>query len=66
MKCTRANFKFILRKCRADKDKHASDSLAKKLLANNSKPFGDEVKKMSSANISTQATTVGGAATSSK
>jgi hypothetical protein len=55
----------MLRKCRTNKDRHASDSLAKKLLANNSKAFWDEVKKLGTPNVTTQATIVGGATGSS-
>ena len=61
MKSSRSQFKLALRKCRADKNRLASDSLAKKLMNNDSKDFWQEVKKVSCSNIKMQATTVAGA-----
>ena len=61
MRQSRSRFKLALRKCRADRDKHMSDSLATKLLKNNTKEFWDEVKKVSSSSVGTQASTIGGA-----
>jgi hypothetical protein len=60
MKHTRSNFKLLLRKCRADSDRLSSDKLAQNLLANESKAFWDEVKKVSKSNTYAHATTING------
>ena len=39
MRQTRAHFRLALRQCLKEKDRHASDSLAKKLLKKDSKEF---------------------------
>ena len=60
MRTTRANFKLVLRKCRADNDRIMSDKLATNLLHRDSKAFWNNVKNVSSCSIRTQATTIEG------
>ena len=50
MNRTRSQFKLALRKCRADTDRVASDSLAHKLLKNDNTSFWKEVHKVSCSN----------------
>jgi hypothetical protein len=61
MKTARAQFKLVLRKCRKEKDKCVSDSLAEKLLRKESKNFWDDINKISGNNIKTRACTIDGA-----
>ena len=60
MRCKRAHFKYTLRKCKSESDRRVADSLAKKLLAKDSKQFWKEVKNLNNANVSVSATSVGG------
>jgi len=60
MKTSRAQFKLALRQCRINEDRLVADSLAKKLLAKDTKKFCDEVKKASNGKLSTVATTIDG------
>ena len=51
MKRTRSYFKYVLRKCKSNKDINAANVLANKLLAKDDKGFWKEIKKMNTTNV---------------
>ena len=61
MNSTRAQFKLVLRLCKKDRSQKEADSLAKHLLAKDTKQFWKEVKHMAGSKASDPSPTVGGA-----
>ena len=57
---SRAVFKSVLRQCRKEKDKHISDSLAKKHMSKDTRDFWKIVKKCTAHNIPKVADTIDG------